>query len=147
MRAGGVGPENVAELRERPKQLAELDRLTGRELTGLRDAVERIRHRDQRVWHERLVLRIELIDVDRRLPVEIFSGETGVAAPSITPPRNSRSMSTEYCCTFGVPLFGRRIFVLAPTFVSMPSELPEGCTNVPGNGSLSDVIGTPDEDC
>ena len=44
VRAGRLLHVDVAELRERPQQLAELDRLPGGELSGRRDAEERIRH-------------------------------------------------------------------------------------------------------
>ena len=59
--------EHVVELRKRPQQLATRDRRRHAQVAEGAVAVERIRHLLQQRRPEREVLRIELVDVDRRV--------------------------------------------------------------------------------
>ena len=86
VRAGRLRHVDVAELRKRPQQLAELDRLARRELSRVGDAVKRIRHERERVRHQTLIPRIDLVDVDEAVgrtgvrtgPAQILAARAGV---------------------------------------------------------------------
>ena len=146
MCAGGLLHVDVGELRERTQQLADREIGLRRVWSRGRDAEERVRHRPGRVGDERLVLRIELVDVDQRVagsaPAQIAAGQTGVADGD-GDAAGQLALQVER-----VLLDARRALVridevdVAADAGQQPEALPLGCTSPFGNGLLIETVGT-----